>query len=273
MVPNRETVIVPGDRLAVATLGVHSFKNILAITGHDISETIEKPRTLIIGGGGIGILAASNQLAKGCLVTILESDLNLANAVVASENGSHKNLEVVHGEITDESLLDDIEIEKFDLAISSLKDEVQGIAAALIAHEAGVKMTGVILGDSSLANAARSMGITHVVNRRKVAIDSILKEVHHKLPGAYGLLGGERDIVGMSIKIREGHSWIGMPVNELKNDGMPEDCIIGYIQRDAHEGGMKTLRPKGDRKIRIGDRLLLFTPADRLHEMEDLMEG
>ena len=47
----------------------------------------------------------------------------------------------------------------------------------------GVERTGLILYDADLVNVVRRMGITFSVDRKRVAIDTILAKIHSELPG------------------------------------------------------------------------------------------
>ena len=56
------------------------------------------------------------------------------------------------------------------------------IAAVLLASDMGVERTGLILYDADLVNVVRRMGITFSVDRKRVAIDTILAKIHSELP-------------------------------------------------------------------------------------------
>ncbi len=59
------------------------------------------------------------------------------------------------------------------------------------------RFTGEIYAD--LVNVVRRMGITFAVDRKRVAVDSILSKIHSELPGSYALLSSIPDVVGICL--------------------------------------------------------------------------
>ena len=74
-------------------------------------------------------------------------------------------------------------------------------AAVLLASDMGVERTGLILYDADLVNVVRRMGITFSVDRKRVAIDTILARVHSELPGPYAVLSSVPDVIGICLPI------------------------------------------------------------------------
>ena len=134
---------------------------------------------MIFGAGLIGTRLAKAWLESNAIVTVVESDLEKANILAGSDLGNHKDIEIIHGDHLDKDLLSEIEISSQDLAISALNNDHESIAAVLLASDLGVERTGLILYDADLVNVVRRMGITFSVDRKRVAIDTILAKIHY----------------------------------------------------------------------------------------------
>ena len=135
-------MLMPNDRIAVATTGLTSFNRILNIFGHVATDFPVSPRVAVIGANTIGRRIADDWLQSGAEVTVIERDLQLANDLSGSRTGAHPNLEVIHGDHLDRDILTEIGIPDHHIAIAALPDDLASIAAARLASDMGVDRTG-----------------------------------------------------------------------------------------------------------------------------------
>lgn len=270
LVPGPDTDLVPGDRLALATIGTGSFQRIVRLTGNEEEEFPSNPRVLIFGANLLGNRLVSTYLKSGCRVTVIEEDLELANKLAGSALGSHRLLDIINGEHRDVDLLKDIDVESHDIALAALEDDHASIAAVLLAQDMGVERTGLILNDGKLVKVVHRMGITYAVARRKVAIDAILTTIHSYLPGAYNMLESIPNIVGMSVPVLEGHKFIGKTLEECK---VPKGCKVVFIQRTINNNKTMTLSADSNKQLLVNDRLIVFMPTERVSSFEKSMGG
>ena len=87
IVPDGDFMLMPNDKIAVATTGLSSFNRILNIFGHEVSDFPINPKVAIIGANEIGKLIAENWLENGANVTVIERDLQMANNLAGSSIG------------------------------------------------------------------------------------------------------------------------------------------------------------------------------------------
>ncbi len=269
-VPTPETIIEPGDRIVFATIGEHTFKRISKATGHDEPPFPERPRVAIFGATSLGRNLASAYLSEGCWVTVLDERLESANELVGSGVGANKRLDVIHCNLSDRELLKEIELADHDIAIAALEDDHANIAVAMRAADIGVVRTGLILEDSNLARVVRRIGLTYAVSRRRVAIDSILMQVHSRIPGHYQLMPSVPEIVAMSASIGEDHSRIGETISRIEKRAT--SFRIAFVERSNNDDARLMLRPKPDMTVKAGDRLILFVASDDVGTVEKLLE-
>ena len=109
------------------------------------------------------------------------------------------------------------------------------------------------------------MGITFAVNKKRVAVDMILAEVHDALPGPYGMLDSIPDIVGAIMPLSDDEHKSDLSIEKLK---LPSWTKVAFIQRLDPDGGRVTLSANAGKLLHKGDRLLCFLPPDRIDELK-----
>ena len=264
-VPNDDDQILPEDKIAIATAGEVSFNRILRIFGHRAVDFPNKPKVAIFGGGLIGIRSAEAWLNVGASVTIVERDLQKANLIAGSQIGNISNCEIIHGDHLDKDLLNELEISSHDIVFATLDNDHESIAAALLAIDLGVERTGLILYDADLVNVVKRMGITFSVDRKRVAVDTILSRIHSELPGPYAVLSSIPDVIGVCVPITSKLKFEG---KSLEKSGIPDWCKVAFIQRRNPNNEWETLRPSPSKTLLDGDRLTIFLPPDRIDDLE-----
>lgn len=265
IVPDGDFMLVPNDRIAVATTGLASFNRILGIFGHVATDFPVSPRVAVIGANHIGRRIADDWLQSGAAVTVIERDLQLANDLSGSKTGAHPNLEVIHGDHLDRDILTEIGIPDHHIAIAALPDDLASIAAALLASDMGVNRTGLLLYDADLVKVTQRMGITFAVDRKRVAVDNILAQIHTKTAGVYALLTNIPNIVGVSMEVTERAHFSGKRIIEA---GFPDWMRVAFIQRRNTARMWESLRPSPDKTLLDGDRLIVFCTPDRITDIE-----
>ena len=109
------------------------------------------------------------------------------------------------------------------------------------------------------------MGITFSVDRKRVAIDTILARIHTELPGPYAVLSTVPDVVGICLPIKSENKFAG---DTIENAGLPDYCKVAFIQRQNIHNEWETMRPSPQKTLLEGDRLTIFLPPDRVDDLE-----
>ena len=134
----------------------------------------------------------------------------------------------------------------------------------------GVERTGLILYDADLVNVVRRMGITFSVDRKRVAIDTILAKIHSELPGPYAVLSSVPDVIGICLPVLPEVKFAGKTIADA---GLPEWCKVAFIQRKNIHEDWETMRPSSSKSLLEGDRLTIFLPPDRVDDLERKIQG
>ncbi|MBH35222.1 MAG: hypothetical protein CMB74_07235 [Euryarchaeota archaeon] len=264
-IPNDESVLEVGDRLAVAVIGLDGFNPALITFGHEISYFPENPKVVIVGASSIGTKMAKDWLAHGATVTVLERELHLANKLAGSKMGGDINIEVIHGDHLDRSVLEEISIDGYDVALSALDDDHANIAAVLMMSDLGVPHTGLMLYDADLVKVTQRMGISFAVDRHRVAVNNILSHVHRSLSGHYALLAELPNVVGITLKVTERAKFAGKRVSDAK---FPEWMRPAFIKRRNIGGSWESIDPQPDELLLENDRIVLFCMKDKVADAQ-----
>ena len=264
-IPNDESVLAVGDRVAVSVIGLDSFNPALITFGHEISYFPEEPRVVIVGATAIGTKMAKDWLEHGATVTVLERELHLANKLAGSKTGADNNMDVIHGDHLDRSILEEISIDQYDVALSALDDDHANIAAVLMMSDLGVPHTGLMLNDADLVKVTQRMGISFAVDRHRVAVNNILSHVHRSLSGRYALLAEVPNVVGITLKVTERAKFAG---KRLSKANLPEWMRPAFIKRRNLSGQWESIAPKPDELLLENDKVVLFCLKEKVPDAQ-----
>lgn len=263
-IPDDDSQLQIGDRIAVAVVGLNNFNPALITFGHEVTHFPEHPKVVIVGATANGTKMAEDWLAHGAKVTVLERDLQLANQLAGSLSGGNTNLEVIHGDHLDKSILEEISIEQYDVAVSALEGDHANIAAVLLMSDLGVPYTGIMLHDADLVKVTQRMGISFAVDRHRVAVSSILTHIHQSLAGHYALLTEIPNVVGITLEVTEKAKFAGKKLIEAN---FPSWMRVAFIKRMALSGEWESLDPKEDIYLLESDRVVIFCLKDKVAEV------
>ncbi len=264
-IPNDESILEVGDRLAVAVIGLDSFNPALITFGHEISYFPEEPRVVIVGATSIGTKMAKDWLEHGASVTVLERELHLANKLAGSKTGGDANIDVIHGDHLDRSILEEISIDQYDVALSALEDDHANIAAVLMMSDLGVPHTGLMMHDADLVKVTQRMGISFAVDRHRVAVNNILTHVHRSLSGRYALLAEVPNVVGITLKVTERAKFAG---KQVKDANFPDWMRLAFIKRRNLSGAWESIEPEPEELLLENDRVVLFCLKERVADAQ-----
>jgi len=264
-IPNDESVLEIGDRIAVAVVGLDNFNPALITFGHEVTFFPDHPKVVIVGASSNGTKLAEDWLDHDAKVTVLERDLNRANELSGSEIGGHPNLDVIHGDHLDREILGEISIETFDVALSALDDDHANIAAVLLLSDLGVPHTGLMLNDADLVKVTQRMGISFAVDRHRVAVSNILTHIYRSTTGHFSLLAEIPNVVGITLEVTEKAKFAGKKVGEAN---FPDWLRPAFIKRQNLSGSWSSLEPLADELLLENDRVVVFCLKDRVSEAQ-----
>ncbi|HEX2147419.1 MAG TPA: Trk system potassium transporter TrkA [Pseudorhizobium sp.] len=228
----------------------------LGLFGH---EEQEARRIIIAGGGNIGHYVARTieQLQPKTRLKIIETDREKAAAV--SEQLRHTV--VLHGSALEQSILQQADVQDADLMVTLTNSDQINILGAVMAKSLGCKSNLVLINSSSLNNVTKSIGIDAQINPRAVTISRVLQHVRKgRIRSVYAVQQGSAEVI--EAEALETSPLVGRPFRELD---LPDGIRIGAIYR-----GGTVIRPSGDTKIKAKDRVVLFSTAEAVKNVEQM---
>ena len=257
----RLSIAHSADQLQVGDLAYvicqrEHVRRTLGLFGH---EEQEARRIIIAGGGNIGHYVARTieEHQPKTRLKIIENDREKAAAI--SER--LRNTVVLQGSALDQNILQQADVQDADLMVTLTNSDQINILGAVMAKSLGCKSNLVLINSSSLNNVTRSLGIDAQINPRAVTISRVLQHVRKgRIRSVYAVQQGSAEVI--EAEALETSPLVGKPFRELD---LPEGIRIGAIWR-----GGTVIRPNGDTKIKAKDRVVLFSTAQAVRNVEQM---
>lgn len=258
IVPTGHTVIEADDEVFFLSAKKH-IRSVMSEL-----QRLEKPyqRVIIAGGGNIG-QGLAKRLEKKMLVKIIERDAQRAEELA-------NNLEdtlVLHGDVSDEDLLNDENISEFDLFIAVTNDDDANIMSALLAKRLGVRKTMVLINRTAYVDLIPGHEIDIAISPQQVTIGSLLTHIRRgHVSSVYSLRRGAAEAIEAVAKGNEQTSLVvGRAISEI---ALPPGTSIGAVVR-----GEEVIIAHDSVIIRKDDHVVLFMiDKDYIQDVERLFQ-
>jgi trk system potassium uptake protein len=215
---------------------------------------------VVVGGGNVGYYLTKELLAAGHEVVVIEKDPARARAI-ADELGSI----VVPNDGCEGRYQGEAGMARADVIAAVTGDDEDNLVACQVA-KMHFNVPRAIARVNNPANEAlfRQLAIDETVSPTR----SILAVIEHEIP-IHDLLH-LAELAGGEVQIVEAQLDANSPAigRELRDLQLPKDSTIAVIVRDDR---LQLTRP--DTRLRVGDKLLAVTSAEREGELRDLLIG
>lgn len=251
IVPKGNDVIEPGDFIYVVSERTVMRKVLRLFGCHE-----DPPRNiLIIGGGKIGLLTARHLEARDLHIRLLERDRKRCDFLAEVLNRAV----VIHGDGTDQQILEEENISRMDLVLALTGDEETNILSSLLAKRLGAKRVITRISKFAYMPIVYAIGLGHVVNPRFSAINSILRYIRQgKILSAVTLRGEEAEV--LEVEAVEKSGIVGRPLKEI---GFPKGALVLAVLRSK-----EIVIPTGDTIINPGDRAIILAERKVIPRVE-----
>ena len=222
-------------------------------------STIPVKRVMIVGGGRIGFYVAKTMEERGISVKIIERDVERCKFLLKSLKKSI----ILHGDGSDQKLLDEENINDMDIFAAISNNEELNIMASLLAKSLGAKKVITIVNKTDYLPLAHNLGVEAVLSPRLISAGIILKYVRRaNILSLTTVAEGKAEI--MEAEVKEGAVLVGKTLRDFE---LPKKTLIGAIMRDN-----EVIIPSGDDEIISGDRLIIFTLQESIKQVEKLLQ-
>ncbi len=261
-VVREEEVIIPrgNDRLLAGDLIYFISEDQHLLETLSIFDMHAEPvrRVLIIGGGRIGYRLAVQLEEQSIYCKIIDKRAERCAALAERLNKSV----VLHGDGSDQSLLNEENVGDMDVVVTLTNDEETNILSSLLSRRLGVRKTITKISKFSYFPLMTTIGLEQVVSPRLSAINTILQHIRRgKVLSAISLKGEQAE--ALEVVALETSEIVAKP---LKRVAFPKGAIVaGIIRKD------RIIIPTGESIIEPGDRIIIFAQRRAVDGIEKIL--
>jgi len=267
IIPEGETVIEAGDEV-FCLAATENIRDVMC----ELRKT-DKPvkRIMIAGGGNIGFRLA-RAIERDYQVKVI--DISPQRAEFLAQQLSHAL--VLHGDATDEDLLEGENIDDMDLFLALTNDDEDNIMAALLAKRMGARRVLALINRRAYVELVHSGPIDIAISPAQVSIGSLLAHVRRgDVAAVHSLRRGAAEALEMIAHgDARSSSVVGRRVEEI---ALPKGATIAAIVRQlrfpemkpandliAVEVTHKVIVAHHDTRVEADDHVIVFALHRRL---------
>ena len=249
---SQHPLIQKNDELVVA-IDTQEGKEAIA----RLQYTSRKVRTVMIAGGGnIGFRLARKLAEDSYNVRILESS-KVRCEKLASMLPS--KVLVLHGDATDEALLDNENIEEMDTFLAVTNDDEDNIMSSLLAKRLGARKVVALINRKAYGELMEGSLIDIAVSPSQATIGALLRDVRQgAVVAGHRLRWGNAEAIEFEVNgDRKSSQVVGKSIVDLK---LPRSAVVAAILREE-----EVILPEPGTVIEPGDHVVVY--ASHRHDM------
>jgi trk system potassium uptake protein TrkA len=242
IIPHGEEEILVGD-LVYFAIARQELESVLSLIG---ALQDKKRHIMLAGAGRIGLQVARRLEGVDKKVILIEESADLARRA-ADVLG--KTL-VIHGRVTDQSLLQQEGIERVATFVALTPDHEENLVSGLLAKRLGASRAFSLVDNPSLANLIGEVGIDAIISPRLLAVGLALQHIRR------GIVRSVAALLEDKVEIVEAEAVAGSRLTSgtLAEIHLPRGVLVAAVGR-----GDEMLVPRGEARIQAGDQVLLIT--------------
>jgi trk system potassium uptake protein TrkA len=274
IIPEGNTIVEAGDEVFFLA-AANDIRSVISEL-----RRMDKPieRVMIAGGGKIGRRLANaldKAQDKNYQVKLIEYDKRVSQSLAAEL----QHTLVLHGDATDESLLENENIAEMDMFCALTNDDENNIMAALLAKSMGARKVLALINRSAYVDLVHSGNIDIAISPAQVTIGSLLAHVRRgDVVAVHSLRRGAAEALELVAHGDASSSKIvGRQVDDIK---LPKGATIGAIVRGLsatesrgwdneegkvlHDNSAQVLIAHHDTVIEAEDHIIVFVINKKL---------
>jgi trk system potassium uptake protein TrkA len=252
-----DTRIEPGDEVFVLT-ATAEVRRVLSTV-----RRMDRPvrRVMIAGGGKVG-LRLSRQLKDSHQIKLIETDGKRCEYLASQ---LPVGVLVLHGDSTDEDLMEDENVRDMDLFVALTSDDEDNIMACLLAKRLGARRVIALINRRAYADLVQGTQIDIAISPAQAVIGELLAHVRRgDVEAVHSLRRGAAEALeAVARGDVKSSKVVGRRVEELK---FPKGVQVGAIVRGLHTEGAEpqVLIAHHDTLIEPNDHVIVFLPHKRM---------
>jgi trk system potassium uptake protein TrkA len=252
--PDGGSMIEPGDEVFFLAASEH-IRTVLTEL-----RKMDQPvrRVMLAGGGRIGLRLAQ-RLASRMDVRIIEPDLRRCEFLASQ---LPPGTLVLHGDATDEDLLDEESVGEMDLFCALTSDDEDNIMSSLLAKRMGARRVIALINRRAYADLVEGGRIDIAIVPAQATIGELLAHVRRGDVAAVHSLrrGAAEALEAVAHGDAKSSKVVGRRIEQLD---LPEGAIIGAIVRTDAQGRSQVLIAHHDTVIQSDDHVIVFVTNKR----------
>jgi len=219
---------------------------------------------MIAGGGNIGARLARNLANEGYNVRIIEQNMDRCEELATT---LPDNVLVLHGNGTDESLLERESIEDMDTWMALTSDDEDNIMSSLMAKRMGAHRVIALINRQAYGELMQGSHIDIAISPAQATMSELLRYVRRgDIVAAHRLRGGLSEVLELVAHgDRKSSKVIGKRITDLD---LPKGASIGAVVREQ-----EILVSDPDVVIEAEDHVLVFVPSrDQVRQIEKIFQ-
>ena len=256
--------VEPGDEVFVLAATEHISKVLGALRRH--ADPVK--RVMIAGGGKVGLRLA-REIQGAYRVKVVEADRKRCDYLATQLPGS---VLVLHGDSTDEDLMEDESVAEMDLFLALTNDDEDNIMACLLAKRMGAKRVFALINRQAYAELVQGTKIDIAISPAHAVLGELLAFVRRgDVEAVHSLRRGAAE--ALEGIVRGDRKTCRMAGRRLEQIELPDGAQIGAIVRGLHrpdgseatldEAAPQVLMAHHDLVVQPHDHVIVFIPRKR----------
>ena len=246
---NGEAVIATGDEVFFVCPREKVRKTLEDL--HKLESPIKS--IMLAGGGHVGkrlAIALENKFH----VKVIEQDINRAKEIA----NDLRNTMILHGDCTDESLLQEEMIEDVDLFCAITNNDGINLISAGLAKKLGAQKSICLINNNSYLKLLDGTDIDLAIQPKLETLGGILKHVRKgDVVGVSSVCGGSAEAIeAIAHRGKNAPSVVGLRVDQIN---LPDGVVLGALIRDG-----EVIAIHHDTVFAEGDHVVMFALDKKL---------
>ncbi len=253
IIPRRDHRLEAGDHVRVVAKR-KAGKLIGELLG--LVRSVPK-RVMLLGGGRTAQILAKSLTSRGVHVVVIERDPSRARELAEQL----ENCLVLEGDITDDDLLEEADVGRFEMVVALTGEDDANILACLFAKANGTEETIAVLHRLALLSLLSGAGVDVALSPRTATANGVLRFVRGGVAAVATFLHGEAEI--LELEVAENSRADGAMVSELD---LPKDALIAAFVRDGN-----AQIGRGRSRLRARDHVVVVAMPSAVDEVHGVV--
>jgi trk system potassium uptake protein TrkA len=261
IVPDGNEELRAGD-IAYFAIARSDLASVLALVRGEPEPTgaQSRPRVVIAGATRIGLDLARRLEAEDLHVVMIEENAVRAREAAEMLGGTI----VVQGRPTDETLLQEEDIERCSTFVAVTPEFETNLVAGLLAKRLGAERAFALVDNPDLVHLIGEVAIDAIISPRLLAVSLALQHIRGGNVRSVATLLEDRVEV-MEAECNVGSRLTGRAIAELD---LPRGVLVAALRR-----GDRIVVPRGGDRIEPGDRVVLVTTTEDGAHVAGILTG